>query len=64
MTAICLRRESLPAIFTMKKTKILRKCFGESTLSRTQVFEWYKAFSEGREVIENLPRVRHLCRPL
>ena len=33
----------------------LRKCFGESTLSRTQVFEWHKAFSEGREVVENLP---------
>ena len=26
-----------------------------STLSRTQVFEWHKAFSEGREVVENLP---------
>ncbi|KAJ8949729.1 hypothetical protein NQ318_005050 [Aromia moschata] len=26
------------------------------TLSRTQVFEWHKAFSEGREVIENLHR--------
>ena len=34
---------------------MLQKCFGESTLSRTQVFEWHKAFSEGREIIENLP---------
>ena len=34
---------------------MLQKCFGESTLSRTQVFEWHKAFSEGREVVENLP---------
>ena len=34
---------------------MLKKCFGESTLSRTQVFEWHKAFSEGHEVIENLP---------
>ena len=33
------------------------KCFGESTLSRTQVFEWHKAFSE---VVENLP---HASRP-
>ena len=39
---------------------MLQKCFGESTLSRTQVFEWHKAFSEGREVVENLP---HASRP-
>ncbi|KAJ8947015.1 hypothetical protein NQ318_019096 [Aromia moschata] len=34
---------------------MLQKCFGESTLSRTQVFEWHKAFSEGRKIVENLP---------
>ena len=34
---------------------MLQKCFGQSALSRTQVFEWHKAFSEGREVVENLP---------
>ena len=39
---------------------MLQKCFGESTLSKTQVFEWHKAFSEGREVAENLP---HASRP-
>ena len=33
---------------------MLQKCFGDSTLSRTQVFEWHKAFSKGREVVENL----------
>ena len=39
---------------------MLLKCFGEFTLSRTQVFEWHKAFSKGREVVENLP---HASRP-
>ena len=39
---------------------MLQKCFGEFTLSKTQVFEWHKTFSEGREVIENLP---HASRP-
>ena len=39
---------------------MLQKCFGESTLSRTRVFEWHKAFSEGREIVENLP---HASRP-
>ena len=34
---------------------MLQKCFEETTLSKTQVFEWHKAFSEGREVVENLP---------
>ena len=34
---------------------MLQKCFGESSLSRTQVIEWHKAFSEGREVVENFP---------
>ena len=39
---------------------MLQKCFGESTLSRTQVLEWHKAFSEGHEVVENL---LHASRP-
>ena len=34
--------------------------FGESTLSRMQVFEWNEAFSEGREVAENLPHASRL----
>ena len=29
-----------------KSLKILQKYFGESTLSRMQVFEWHKAFSD------------------
>ena len=39
--------------------KMVQKCFGESALSITQVFEWHKAFSEGREVVENLPHASH-----
>ena len=34
--------------------------FEEFTLSRTLVFDWHKAFSVGRKVIENLP---HASRP-
>ena len=40
--------------------KMLQKCFGESILSRTQVCERHKAFSESAEVVENLP---HSSRP-
>ena len=35
--------------------ELRQKYFGDSTLSRMQVFEWHKAFSEGRELVENLP---------
>lgn len=34
----------------------IAKCFVESALSITQVFGWYKAFSESRKIIENLPQ--------
>ena len=47
-------------ITATESLKMLQKCFGESTLSRTQVFKWHKAFSEGLEVIENL---HHASRP-
>ena len=42
-------------ITATESLKILQKYFRESTLSRTLVFEWHKAFSEGREVVESLP---------
>ena len=34
----------------------LKQAYGEHALSRSQVFKWYKAFSEGRESIEDEPR--------
>ncbi|GFV08302.1 protein GVQW3 [Trichonephila clavipes] len=34
----------------------LQQSYGVSVLSRTQVFRWFKAFSEGRESIEDEPR--------
>jgi hypothetical protein len=35
---------------------MLKKAYGDNCLSKTQAYEWYKAFKDGREVIENLPR--------
>ncbi|GFW48223.1 hypothetical protein TNCV_2383071 [Trichonephila clavipes] len=32
----------------------LQQAYGDSVLSRAHVFRWFKAFSEGRESIENL----------
>ena len=34
----------------------LKQAYREHALSRSQVFEWYKAFSEGRESIKDEPR--------
>ena len=38
---------------------MVQNYFGASTISRKQILEWYKAFSEGREVVENLPHASH-----
>ena len=38
----------------------LKQTYGEHALSRSQVFKWYKAFSEGRESIKDEP---HSGRP-
>ena len=34
----------------------LKQAYGEHALSRSQVFNWFKAFSEGRESIKDEPR--------
>ena len=34
----------------------LWQAYGDSILSRFQVFQWFKAFAEGRESIEDEPR--------
>jgi len=34
----------------------LKQVYGEHASSRSQVFKWFKAFSEGRESIEDEPR--------
>jgi hypothetical protein len=36
----------------------MKQAYGEHELSRLQVFKWHKAFSEGREFIEDEPRSR------
>ncbi|GFU55198.1 protein GVQW3 [Trichonephila clavipes] len=34
----------------------LQQAYGDSVLSRAQVFRWFRAFSEGRESTEDEPR--------
>ncbi|XP_043064448.1 uncharacterized protein LOC108100612 [Drosophila ficusphila] len=33
-----------------------QKAYGDAVLSRTRAFEWYKAFQEGRKILEDMPR--------
>ncbi|KAJ8962827.1 hypothetical protein NQ318_001227 [Aromia moschata] len=35
---------------------ILKEVYGDECLSRTQVFEWFKRFKEGRETTDDDPR--------
>jgi len=39
----------------------LTQAYGDTTLTRTMVFKWHKAFKEGRENVENDP---HSGRPI
>ena len=57
---ICLKFCISKGNTTTELLKMLQKCFEEPILSRMQVFEWHKACSEGRKVVENLP---HASRP-
>ena len=57
---VCLEFCVSNGITATESLKMLQKCFTESSLSRTQVFEWHKAFSEVRQVVENLS---HTSRP-
>ena len=52
---VCLKFCVSNGITATESLKMLQKCFGESTLSIMQVFEWHEAFSECHEMVENLP---------
>ena len=36
--------------------KMIEKAYGRSVLSKTRLYQWYKAFKEGREIVEDMPR--------
>jgi len=33
--------------------KMLQKCYGDNTLSKTQVYQWYERFKSGREAVKD-----------
>lgn len=53
---VCLKFCVANEISCAESLKMLEKAYGESVLSKTRAYEWYKAFKEGREVVDDLPR--------
>ena len=53
---VCLKFCVANEISCSDALKMLQKAFGESALSRTRAYEWYKDFKSGRTVVEDLPR--------
>ena len=41
--------------------KMLCKVYGDSSMTRTRVFAWYKLFVEGREDVEDDPKSGRPC---
>lgn len=53
---VCLKFCVANGISCADSLKMLEKAYGESVLSKTRAYEWYKAFKEGREIVEDMPR--------
>ena len=53
---ICLKFCIANGISCTESLKMLQKAYGESTLSKARVYEWYSAFKSGRDVMKDLAR--------
>lgn len=53
---ICLKFCVANGISCVKSLEMLRKAFGESCMSKSRTYEWYKSFKEGRETVEDASR--------
>lgn len=53
---VCLKFCVANGISCANSLKMLEKCYGQSVLSKTRTYEWYRAFKEGREIVEDKPR--------
>ena len=54
---VCLKFCDENEISCTDSLKMLEKACGESVLSKTRAYEWYKAFKEGQEIVEDMPFV-------
>ena len=50
---ICIKLRIKNEIKCNKVCEMLTKAYGESAMSKTRVYEWYKHFQDGREDVED-----------
>ena len=53
---ICIKISVKNEIKFNKVCEMLTKAYGESAMSKTRVYEWYKRFQDGREDVEDNER--------
>lgn len=53
---ICLKFCVYNKIPCVKAYQMLEKAYGDSCLSKTRAYGWYKEFKKGRKDVEDLPR--------
>lgn len=53
---ICLKFCVSNKIPCVEAYNMLKKAFGDSCLSKTRVYDWYKEFKEGRKDVQDLSR--------
>lgn len=53
---VCIKFCVANEISCAEALKMLQKAFGDCVMSKTQAYDWYKAFQSGRESVEDLPR--------
>lgn len=53
---VCLKFCVSNKISCAEALKMLTVAYGDSTMSKTQAYEWYKEFKAGRTVVDDLPR--------
>lgn len=52
---ICIKFCVKNEISASETLKMLQKCYGDNSLSKTTTFEWYSRFKSGRESVEDDP---------
>ena len=53
---VCIKFYVLNQISCAESVWMVEKAYGESILSKTQVYDWYRAFTNGRETVEDMTR--------
>ena len=57
---VCLKFCVANGISCLDSQSMLQKCYGKAVLSKTRIYEFYKAFNVGRESVEDNPRSERL----